>query len=263
VSWVSIAGRDARLEALDFGGSGPGALLLHGLAGTSREWDDTAAWLAETHRVVALDQRGHGRSERRPADVSREAFVEDAVAAIERVELAPAVVIGQSLGGHTAFLLAAERPDLVRALVVAEASPAKADPAAARDVAELLSSWPVPFPTHDAAVEFFGGDSLRARAWANNLEECDGGLTRAFDVDIMAAALAAAAYSCWSEWAAIRAPCLVVRGESGELSASEAESMVGEVPSAKLVAVHGGHDVHLDAPEAWRNAVTAFLARLS
>lgn len=262
MSWVSLTGRDARLEALDFGGVGPGVLLLHGLAGTAREWEDTAAWLTETHRVVALDQRGHGRSERRPADVSRDAFVGDAIAAIEELDLAPVVLIGQSLGGHTAFLVAAKRPDLVRALVVAEASPAEADPAAARQVAELLSSWPVPFPTRDGALEFFGGETLRARAWASNLEECEGGFTRAFDVDVMAAALAAAADSYWDEWAAIRAPCLVVRGESGELGAAEAELMAHEQPSAELTAVPGGHDVHLDTPDAWRAAVERFLGGL-
>ena len=251
------------LHARDFGGTGPGALLLHGLAGTAREWDETASWLVETHRVVALDQRGHGRSERAPADVSRDAFAGDAVAAIEELELAPAVLIGQSLGGHTAFLVAAKRPDLVRALVIAEASPAEADPAAARHVAELLSSWPVPFPTREAALEFFGGETPRARAWANNLEEREGGLNRAFEVDVMEAALAAAGDSYWSEWAAISAPCLVVRGESGDLSAAEAELMLHDQPSASLTAVPGGHDVHLDAPEAWRDAVESFLLRLS
>ena len=260
---MQISGRDVHLEALDFGGSGPAALLLHGLAGTAREWEDTAAWLAETSRVVALDQRGHGRSERRPADVSREAFVGDAVGAIEQLELAPAVLIGQSLGAHTAFLVAAARPDLVRALVVAEASPAQVDPAVVRQVVDLLSDWPVPFPTHEAAVEFFGGESLRSRAWANNLEEREGGFTRAFDVDVMGAVLAAAADSSWDEWAAVDAPCLVVRGDRGELTEADAELMSDVQPSAELVTIPGGHDVHLDAPEAWRSAVAGFLARLS
>ena len=263
MSWVPVTGRDAHLQALDFGGSRTGALLLHGLAGTAREWEDTAAWLTDTHRVVALDQRGHGRSERRPADVSRTAFVADAVAAIEQLGLAPAILIGQSLGGQTALLGAADRPDLVRGLVVAEASPATADPAEAREVTELLSSWPVPFSTREAAIEFFGGDNLRARAWAANLEECDSGLTRAFEVDVMAAALVAAADSCWDKWAAIQAPGLVVRGENGELSAADAETMTSALPSAELVTVPGGHDVHLDAPDAWRAAVEGFLARLS
>ena len=263
MSWVSITGRDARLEALDFGGDGPGALLLHGLAGSAREWDETAAWLTETHRVVALDQRGHGRSERRPGDVSRAAFVGDAVAAIDQLELAPVILIGQSLGGHTAFLAAAERPDLVRGLVVAEASPAEADPVTVRQVAGMLSSWPRPFPSRDAALEFFGGDTLRARAWADNLEERDGELFPAFDVDVMEAALAAAEAPSWTTWASILVPCLLVRGESGALSADEAKSMIGALPSAELATIPGGHDVHLDAPTEWRAAVSGFLADLS
>jgi pimeloyl-ACP methyl ester carboxylesterase len=89
VRWVQVTGRDARLEALDFGGEGPGILLLHGLAGTAREWEETAEWLCKANRVAALDQRGHGRSERRPGDISREAFIADAVAAIEELALAP------------------------------------------------------------------------------------------------------------------------------------------------------------------------------
>src|SRR4051794_3419557 len=112
-----------RLAGLDFGGEGPPVLLLHGLAGYAGEWAETAGWLTERCRVVALDARGHGRSERFPADVSRAAHVADAAFAIERLALAPVVAVGQSLGGQTALLLAAERPDLVRGLVVADASP--------------------------------------------------------------------------------------------------------------------------------------------
>jgi pimeloyl-ACP methyl ester carboxylesterase len=99
MKWVPVTGQDAYLEALDFGGDGPGVLLLHGLAGTAREWEDTAGWLTRTHHVVALEQRGHGRSERRPDDVSREAFVRDAAAAIEQLGLAPVVWSGNRSAG--------------------------------------------------------------------------------------------------------------------------------------------------------------------
>jgi pimeloyl-ACP methyl ester carboxylesterase len=258
VSWVQITGRDVHLEALEFGGTGPGALLLHGLAGTAQEWEETAAWLTETHRVVALDQRGHGRSERRPADVSRLAFVADAVAAIEQLELAPAVLIGQSLGGHTAFLLAAERPD-VRALVVAEASPASEDPGTADEIRRMLSAWPSEFASAEAAQEFFGGDTATARAWARNLD----GLRPAFDMDVMVQAIVAAVDARWDEWRRISTPTLVVRGDNGELSRSEASEMVRTLPGAELVTLAAGHDVHLDAPAGWRNAVEAFLPSLS
>ena len=261
--WVDVKGRGVRLQALDFGGTGPGALLLHGLAGTALEWTETAGWLVESHRVVALDQRGQGRSERRPTDVSRRAFVDDAAASIEELGLAPVVLIGQSLGGHTALILAAERPDLVSALVVAEASPAEVEPGAPERVGELLSNWPAPFPTREAALEFFGGDSARARAWADNLAEEESGLIPAFDVDVMVATLAAANNAYWYDWATIRAPTLVVRAENGDLDAGEAAEMIRTLSSAELVTVPGAHDVHLDHPDVWRAALESFLRRLS
>jgi pimeloyl-ACP methyl ester carboxylesterase len=263
--WIPIPGRDAALEALDFGGSGPGALLLHGLAGTAPEWEETAGWLMDTHRVVALDQRGHGRSERHPRDVSRAAFVEDAVAAIEQLGLAPVVLLGQSLGGHTALLLAARRPELVRALIVVEASPAEAEADAPARVRQLLSTWPIPFPSLEAAQAFFGGGTLAGRIWATSLEARDGGLWPAFEVDVMVATLEeATGAGYWDEWRSISAPILVVRAENGDLSAGEAEEMIATSAEATLVSVAGaGHDVHLDAPEAWRTAVEAFLSGLS
>ena len=259
--WTPVTGRDVRLEALDFGGDGPGALLLHGLAGTAAEWEETASWLSGTHRVVALDQRGHGRSERRPADTSREAFVEDAVAAIDELALAPAVLIGQSLGGHTAFLVAAKRPDLVRALVIAEASPAEQDAGQPDEIRKLLSAWPV-FPSREAAQEFFG-DTPAGRAWARNLDEAEDGLRPAFEIDVMVEAIAAATDSRWDDWRHIQAPTLIVRGERGDLPEVEAAEMAHALPAAEFVTLPGGHDVHLDAPKAWRGAVEGFLARLS
>ncbi len=61
-----------RLSALRGGGDGVPVVLLHGLAGSAAEMAPLAAGLgADGHRVVAMDQRGHGHSTRRPADVSR------------------------------------------------------------------------------------------------------------------------------------------------------------------------------------------------
>lgn len=261
--WLPVRGRGIRLEALDYGGTGPGALLLHGLAGTAREWEETASWLRSTHRVVALDQRGHGRSERRPTDVSRAAFVTDAIAAVEELDLAPALLLGQSLGGQTAFLVAAERADLVQALVVTEASPSETSPDAVGEVAALLDAWPIPFPSIDAVLEFFGGDSPRARAWARNLADEEEGFVPAFEADVLAAALEATALACWEEWSAVSAPTLVVRGEEGDLGEEEASRMAATLSSAELTTLPGGHDVHLDSPDSWRAAVEGFLERVS
>lgn len=92
----------------------PGVLLLHGLMGRASHWASTARWLSERYRAVALDQRGHGQSDKPPrAAFTRDAYVEDAEAALEQLGLAPTVLIGHAMGALTAWQLAARRPDLV------------------------------------------------------------------------------------------------------------------------------------------------------
>jgi pimeloyl-ACP methyl ester carboxylesterase len=237
-SWSTFERDGVRLACCDFGGDGPPALLLHGLAGNAEEWADTAAWLSARCHVVALDERGHGRSEPRPDDVSRAAHVADAALAIERLGRGPALVVGQSLGGHLAILLAARRPALVRALVVVEASPSAApDPAAfAAMVAASLDTW------------------------ADELERTTGRRPR-FDRAVMERTMReGVADDAWEEWAAIRCPALVVRGGRGPFERDELERMVACGADARLVELpDAGHECHLDQPAAWRAAVERFL----
>jgi len=255
--WLKLG--DVRLAANDYGGEGPLILLLHGLAGHAGEWAETAAWLRPMFRVVALEQRGHGRSTRLPPDCSCSAFVADAASAVTHLSSAPAIVVGQSFGGRIAFLLAASHPDLVRGLVVAEASP-EPDPEMPMMVAEWLRSWPVPFPDRRVALQFFGGDSLWARAWADGLERRQDGLWPSFDVEVMTAAL----QDCeradgWNDWRRIQCPTLVVRAERG-LPPTTTERMAGVLPSATVAEVPGAdHDLHLENADGWRAAIEPFL----
>lgn len=110
------------LSCVDGGGAGPPVVLLHGLAGHCGEWDRIAERLHPRFRVIALDQRGHGRSERHPDDVSRAAHVADVVAVLDQLRLPDAVLVGQSLGGHTAMLTTATHPERVRALILGRPS---------------------------------------------------------------------------------------------------------------------------------------------
>lgn len=219
-----------RLHAVDFGGSGPLALLLHGLAGHAGEWTETAGWLTAHCRVVALDARGHGDSERAPADVSRAAHVADAAHVIDELGGAPAIVVGQSLGGHTALLLAARRPDVVRALAVIEASPAAAPEERVDELYAALAELPP-----------------RARR---------------FDDEVMVRTLREGVIGCsyWDDWDAIRCPALLVRGEHGLIPPGETRAMLARQPRARLVEVDGaGHDVHLERPDEWRSVLSEFV----
>jgi pimeloyl-ACP methyl ester carboxylesterase len=258
-----IQREDVRLAAIDHGGEGPPLLLLHGLAGHAGEWAATAAWLRPSYRVIALEQRGHGGSTRQPQDCSCPAFVADAAFALEHLAAEPAVVLGQSFGGKVAFLLAASRPELVRGLVVAEADPAP-DPEALARVTEWLASWPVPFSDREAAAEFFGGGSLWSAAWAEGLEQREGGLWPRFDPGVMAAVLEDCDRAgAWEDWRRIRCPTLVVRAIHG-ISPAMAERMARALPYGEVAEVpEASHDLHLENPRGWRAAVEPFLARLA
>jgi pimeloyl-ACP methyl ester carboxylesterase len=249
-------------------------LLLYGLAGYAGEWSQTAQWLSKHHRVVAFDARGHGHSERAPQDVSRAAHVADAAYVIEHFGLGPCTVIGHSLGGLTALLLAADHPELVRTLVVAEAMPAAPGMAAIADVERSLARWPVPFETREAAARFFAGSppadsplagtSAAAEIWADGLEQRDGGWWPRFDIPVMIRTLREAPPgSYWREWERIRRPTLIVRAGNGTLAAADARRMVEGLPGSRLAEIAGaGHDVHLDRPADWQQTIEEFLASL-
>jgi pimeloyl-ACP methyl ester carboxylesterase len=181
---------------------------------------------------------------------------------VERLALAPTALVGQSLGGHTAFLVAAKRPDLVRGLVVVEATP-QADPDAPATVRGWLEDWPVPFASREDAVSFFGGDSPWARAWADGLETRGDGLWPSFATDVMIAALEETSRnSYWVDWESIRCPVLIVRAAGDSLGATYTR-MVESLPMAHLVEVEdAGHDLHLDQPQRWRMVLEDFLAVL-
>lgn len=252
------------LAYLDFGGHGSPVVLLHGLAGHAGEWSETAGWLVDNHRVVAIDARGHGRSEREPDDVSRTAHVQDVAFVIEELGLDPVVLVGQSPGGITALLLAAKRPDLVRGLVLVEAGPEAGNETEVAEVAQSPASWPVPFPTREAAVEYFDGPSLSADTWVAGLEEREGGWWPAFDLEVMARTLRQAVLrSYWDRWDEITCPTLVVSAGRGTLHREEVGRMSDRMPKAETDTITDArHDLHLDQPGEWRRVLTGFLSTL-
>ena len=90
-------------------------VVLHGVTGGRREWEwfGVTAKLATEHRVLVLDQRGHGDSDRAPGTYRLSDYAADLVAFLENVVGAPAALVGHSLGGLVSAQVAADRPELV------------------------------------------------------------------------------------------------------------------------------------------------------
>lgn len=258
---VTLQRGEVSLAVTDFGGDGPPVLLLHGLAGSSRELIPTAEALADAFRVLLVDQRGHGCSTRRPTDLSREAHVGDVVHVLE--SLAPgrrSVLVGQSMGAHTAFLAAAARPDLVDRLVMLEGHVAgDADPKSAADLGQFFASWPPTFRDESHARQLLGGEAI-VDAWIADLEATPDGLRPRFDADIMERTIRAVHAPRWQEWESLEVPTLAVFARRGMFASAEKEELLTRRPATRRIDLRGGsHDAHLDAFDEWISVLRAWL----
>lgn len=249
--------------------SRPGVLLLHGLLGRASHWAPTARRLAPRFRAVALDQRGHGRSERPDGPYTAEAYLADAVAAVEQLDLAPVTVIGHAMGALTAWQLAARRPDLVAAVVICDMRAAAAGEEGQRAWREWTRSWPVPFETLADARRWFAGQDPRpgppSPVWgdffAEVMTEDEDGWRPAYAPEhLLRSRDSWIRDAHWDELAGVRCPALVVRGVDGGLGRAEAQEMVRVLPRGRYAEIpDAGHLAPWDQPEAWGEAVERFL----
>ncbi|MFI1461816.1 alpha/beta fold hydrolase [Nocardia carnea] len=259
--WVSIPS-GVRVCYTDFGGSGIPVLALHGTFGRGRIFAGLARELAGVARIIAPDQRGHGRTDRRESYTCAD-FVADAAAVLEQLEPAPVVVLGHSRGGITAYQLAAWHPELVAGLIIEDVGPVMRQPEIADPVLPVRG-WPAAAPT-----EADLGAALQARGipdasyfLQSAVTTPDGRCRFLFDWEDMMAVQLSGVGDWWADWLGSACPALVVRGEqSSMLPAPLAARMATQRPHTRLVEIAGaGHWVHDDAPRAMAAAVRDFLA---
>ena len=257
-----VAGVDGvPLAVTDFGGAGgPGILLLHGLMGRASTWWADARWLRALGRVVAYDARGHGHSGAPDGPYDRDAFVGDAAAVIRALDLAPAVVIGHSMGGLTAWQLAGRHPDLVRGVVIGDMC-ARTGPS--QDWwRSWIADWPVPFPSLAAVRAYYGRDGdYFTEVMA---EGTDGYRPMARPEVLLAAREHWDDRDMMPELDLVRCPTLVVGGGRTDGDLAGMREMADRLPDGRFALVpDAGHIVHWDDPAGWRAVVEPFVRGLS
>ena len=116
---VLVPGR-GEMFLRDTGGEGPAVMLLHGwMASADLNWCAAYGDLVEAgYRVLAIDHRGHGRGLRPLGRFRLADCAADAAAVLRALELAPALVVGYSMGGAIAQLVARDHPDVLSGLVL-------------------------------------------------------------------------------------------------------------------------------------------------
>jgi pimeloyl-ACP methyl ester carboxylesterase len=148
-------------------GRGPAVVLLHGWPGDRGDYREVVPLLEDTAEVIAPDLRGFGQSDQHQADPAAQysagAQARSVAALIEELELIRPVIAGYDIGSRIAQTLAAERPDLVRALVISPPVPGIGDRILSPDAQREF--WYQQFHRLDLATELIDGDPAAVRAY--------------------------------------------------------------------------------------------------
>jgi pimeloyl-ACP methyl ester carboxylesterase len=244
------------------GGTGRPLVLVHGLMGRGTTWSRQSPWLARLGAVYTYDAPWHrGRDGDDHQPVSTERFVDELASAVESLG-APAVLIGHSMGALHSWCLAADRPELVSALVLEDMAP---------DFVGLttgawepwLHALPAQFPTAEAVLAEFG--PVAGRYFLEAFDRTETGW-RLHGTPQTWIAIAAewGTRDYWQQWLSVRVPVLLI--EAGD-SVTPPGQMVHMAQSATAPVMYvrvpdSGHLVHDDAPEQYRAAVEAFIGEL-
>jgi 3-oxoadipate enol-lactonase len=247
-------------------GQGEPLLFIHGLGSSIRDWENQIPRFAERYRVVALDLRGHGRSDKPPGPYSSKLFADDIAALIRSIDIGPAHLVGLSLGGFIACQLAVDHGDLVRSLIVVNSVP-DLPRDTLRDRFRIKST----ILLRQLIVRFFGmqalGRFLSTKLFPRGDQE---GLRQAFverwsENDKRAYLSSLATVPTWNlehRLTSIICPTCLISGEHDFFPLALKEAYAKKMPDARLVVIpNSGHFTPLDEPERFNEAVMSFLSK--
>lgn len=250
-----------RLNVIEMGEGSP-VLLLHGLFGAGRNWGGIQKRLAQRHRVLALDLRNHGESEHAAA-MDYPALAEDVAEVIARRGVAPAAVLGHSMGGKVAMALALRQPPMVSRLVVADIAPLRYPPALRGYVAAMRALALSPGMTRREADAGLEAAIPEAGIRAFLLQSLDfGGDAPVWKLGLAEIAAAMPAIEDFPVTGRFEGPTLILAGERSDYIGPEHHALFRRLfPAARFAMVErAGHWVHADNPNAFLALTEPFLA---
>jgi esterase len=244
-----------QLSGLRWGTGEPELVLLHGGAQNAHTYDTVA--LALQRPLIALDLPSHGHSDPSPYPASATAsHASDVARAMEQLIAPPRPLVGMSLGGLTALLVAHQRPDLVSSLVMVDVTPGvNADKA--RHITDFVNG-PKSFDDFDALLARTiehnptrSVSSLRRGILHNAVQQSDGTWVWRHQLHPRSDLTAPDAGNLWEKLSELKMPVTLLRamGPGSVVDDDDEAEFMKRLPGATVVHVaDSGHSVQGDQP---------------
>lgn len=259
LTMIRAKGDGVKIQLAVWQGKGKEILCVHGITANSRFWDCLASALAPHHRVIAMDLRGRGLSEKPPTGYSIKHHCRDIAALMDDQGLERPVVMGHSLGAFISLVFAAEHPERVDRLILVDGGGKLSDDQMAKVFAGIkpsLDRLGKIFPSFEAYLSLMKQapylqpwNSYMETYFRYEIEEVQGGIrSRVHPNHIEEEAKNLREVDSREFYKKVKGPTLILRATKGMLAEDDlllpenvVEQMVREIPNAKRVDVEGAN----------------------
>jgi 2-(acetamidomethylene)succinate hydrolase len=249
-------------------GEGTPAIFLHGITSNSAVFDPLLLNLKNRFRCIAVDQRGHGLSDKPDDGYGAKDYSEDLVALIRTLNAGPAIIVGHSLGARNGIEAAAMDPELIKCLVAIDFTPFIEEEVF--DTLETrVNAGDRVFKSHEEIEAYLHDryplmppDAVKRRTMSA-YRQVDGGLRPLASARAMALTASGLRADLEPAFRSVRCPMLMVRGALSKLvSAAALEKSRRLRPDVPVLVVDSvDHYVNEEAPELITEAILDFAAR--
>lgn len=248
------------------GGGGPSLLFFHGITSNSAVFTPLMARLSDRFTTIAVDQRGHGLSDKPESGYEANDYADDIAALIRTLDRGPAILVGHSLGARNSVTAAARYPELVRSVIAIDFTPyietealdaletrVNAGSRLFDDLKSVEAYLAARYPNIPA-------EAIRIRA-ESGYEKVDDGFRPLASPSAMAQTAKGLRADLTQAYRDVTKPVLIVRGEQSKLVSPAALAKTSRLrPDLPVVVVpDADHYVNETAPEITLKAITNFI----
>lgn len=243
-------------------GEGQPLLFIHGLGSSTRDWEFQVSEFSKSYKVITIDLRGHGQSDKPAGPYSMGMFAADTAGLLRVLGIENVHVVGLSLGGGVAFQLAVDAPQTLKTLTIVNSTPELL----IRTFKDQMMVW-----QRIAIVKLLGmrkmGEVLSKRLFIKPEQEDirQTFIVRWAENDQRAYLNAMRALVGWSVTArigSIQCPALIISADQDYTPVSVKEEYASQMPGAQLVVIPDSrHATPVENPQLFNLALREFLEK--